>query len=309
MGISTWVSRAWSALHEASPTAGGAVMGTAILSTALRDERRAVASAVLLGLALAGWAVLAAVMGTRIVRDRPRARAETVLPSALTGVAATAVLGTRLEQAGDAWAGWIALALAAAVWLALVARVLAHWRRPTDGGSFLLVVATESLAVLLAVLGGEVAAVAALVLAVAGLAAYAWVLRDFDSGQVGRGAGDHWVAGGALAIAALAGAEIARSGALASAGIADASVVVFALALAWLPLLVAGELLRPRPGFDVRRWATAFPLGMYAAAGYAVGAVDNSTWPRTFAAVWVWVAAAVWVLVAAAAGFAAVRTG
>src|SRR5262249_48215931 len=52
---------------------------------------------------------------------------------------------------------------------------------------------------------------AATVLFLAGLAAYAVIVWRFDFGSVSVGAGDQWVAGGALAIAALTGAKIAAA--------------------------------------------------------------------------------------------------
>jgi hypothetical protein len=63
--------------------------------------------------------------------------------------------------------------------------------------------------------------------------------------------------------------------------------------MAWLPVLVAGEALPPRRGFDARRWSTVFPVGMYAAMSHAVGISG-------FARAWTWVAVAVWAVVALA---------
>ena len=71
------------------------------------------------------------------------------------------------------------------------------------------------------------------------------------------------------------------------------------VALAWLPILVAAEVLRPRLRFDARRWSTVFPLGMYAAMGQVVGHLAGRTWIVAFGRDWTWVAAAVWLLVAA----------
>ena len=93
------------------------------------------------------------------------------------------------------------LVIALALLLVLVPCVLARWRTPTVGLSFLLVVATESVAVLAARVGLVHEALVPLAL---GLAFYAFVLARFDLRQVLEGGGDHWIAGGALAIAALA---------------------------------------------------------------------------------------------------------
>ena len=54
--------------------------------------------------------------------------------------------------------------------------------------------------------------------------------------------------------------------------------------------LVTGEVLRPRLTYDVRRWATVFPLGMYAACSLATGQVTGITGIADFGQVWTWVA-------------------
>jgi hypothetical protein len=68
--------------------------------------------------------------------------------------------------------------------------------------------------------------------------------------------------------------------------------VLAAAALAWLPVLIAGELAAPRAGDPGKRWSTVFPVGMYAAMAFAVGLTG-------FARVWTWVALAVWALAVA----------
>ena len=45
--------------------------------------------------------------------------------------------------------------------------------------------------------------------------------------------------------------------------------------MAWLPVLIVGEVVRPRLSLDLRRWATAFPLGMYAACSFIAGKVTG----------------------------------
>lgn len=61
------------------------------------------------------------------------------------------------------------------------------------------------------------------------------------------------------------------------------SVVLWALAMAWLPVLLALEASHRRPGYDVRRWATGFPLGMYAACSFDVDAAAHLAGLATFA--------------------------
>jgi tellurite resistance protein TehA-like permease len=45
-----------------------------------------------------------------------------------------------------------------------------------------------------------------------------------------------------------------------------------------------------RLSYDVRRWATVFPLGMYAACSFAAGQVTGITGIADFGRVWTWVA-------------------
>jgi tellurite resistance protein TehA-like permease len=80
-------------------------------------------------------------------------------------------------------------------------------------------------------------------------------------------------------------------------------------AIVWLPVLVAAEVLRPRLGYDVRRWATVFPVGMYAACSFIVGDAADVALITDFARLWVWVAVLVWAVVAAAMIQPVVRVG
>ena len=273
------------------PAGSGAfVMGTGIVSVALALDGEEALSRLLLAFAVAGWLVsAAAALG--------RAR----VPASLTGVAGTAVLGARAALLGFGRAATVALALAVAMWLVLAPGLMRTPRERAVGTSFLVVVATESIAVLAALVSQveearwlAPVAVAPLVL---GLAAYPLVARRFDLREVASGHGDQWVAGGALAIAALACAEVggAATGAL-HTWLDHASFVVWALAVGWLPVLVAGELRGPRRGFDLRRWATVFPVGMYAVCSFLVARSDGVAPIATFARIWVWVALAVWLL-------------
>jgi hypothetical protein len=219
-------------------------------------------------------------------------RASSREPAALTWVAGTDVVGSRLSVLGWQHEAAVLLGVAVALWLVLVPRVLASWRTPTVGTSFLLVVATESTAVLAARLGlGR----EALVPFALGLAFYVFVLVRFDVRELVAGRGDHWIAGGALAIAALAAARCAQR----VAGLHTVTLAVWVAAAAWLPVLVVCELLRRGQAFHERRWSTVFPLGMYAVCSFAAGDVLHVRALPDFARVWVWVAAAAWALVAA----------
>ncbi|MER5712286.1 hypothetical protein AB0B13_19005 [Streptomyces sp. NPDC042898] len=69
----------------------------------------------------------------------------------------------------------------------------------------------------------------------------------FDVRQVVTGAGDQWIAGGALAISALTGSKFLAAG-VRSGGAATtlrgATLVLVALDLAWYAVLLCGEVAR-----------------------------------------------------------------
>jgi tellurite resistance protein TehA-like permease len=289
------------------PASGAVVMGTGIVSIALSLDNAETLSRILLVIDALAWVTLGALLVGRVLRDRPRVRQEGRSPAALTGVAGTAVLGTRLVVLGWDWAGIALLAIAIALWLTLLGPVLAHWVTPTVGVSLVLAVSTESLAVLSASLATAERAgwllYAALAPFVLGLLFYLFVISRFDLRQLVVGRGDHWITGGALAISTLAAGRITLGAhslhhltALAGA-LQTTSVILWALTIAWLPLLLAAELVKPRLGYDVRRWSTVFPVGMYAACSFAVGAAAHAPAIADFARVWVWAGVGLWLVV------------
>jgi hypothetical protein len=294
------------------PDAGAAVMASGIVSVAMRSVGRETLSWALLVLTGIAWAVLGAVFLHRVCLHRGRWRREAERASSLSAVAGTAVLGVRLTLLGWSWAGWTLFAIATTLCLILL-RALSNARvLPSSGAAFLLVVAPQSLAVLAACLADRLSsrwlALAALLPFAFGLGAYAVVLARFDFAELRTGGGDHWVSGGALAISTLACGELSQATATLPtlSGLHDplriASVVLWALTVAWLPALGGAEALWTRGRYEVRRWATVFPLGMYAVMSFTVGAVAGATWMVDLARVWAWVALAAWI--AAAVGTA-----
>jgi Voltage-dependent anion channel len=292
----------------AIPAASGAVvMGTGIVSIALLLDGHETLSGVLLVLAGVAWVTLGAILADRVLRDRERLRTESRVPAALTGVAGTGVLGTRLVLLGWDWAGIVLLVIALALWLALVPSVLRNWVVPTFGASFILTVSTESLALLAAVLAlGEHAhwlLDAALVPFVLGVAFYLFVLSRFEFRQLLVGRGDHWVSGGALAISTVAAGRITIAAAKLhmftghQALLEGIALGLWVATIAWLPVLLIAEVAKPRLHYDVRRWSTVFPFGMYAACSFIVGEAIKALGITEFAEIWVWVAVAVWLVV------------
>ena len=281
-------------------------MGTGIVSIALLLDHQRTLSTILLALDAVTWVVLAGLLPARALADRGRFRADARQPAALTGIAASAVLGTRLTLLGWDWAGAALLLVAVTTWLGLVPQVLGYWQVPTIGAPFILTVATESLALLgrrspsASVPTGCCTPPGAVIL---GLALYAFVLSRFQLRQISVGIGDHWVTGGALAISTVAAGRIAlasqHTGALSGAlgALKTIALVLWCLTMAWLPVLVAAEILRPRLCYNVRRSSTVFPVGMYAACSFVVGPLTHARGITDFGRVWVWVALAVWLVV------------
>ncbi|MEZ7004465.1 tellurite resistance/C4-dicarboxylate transporter family protein [Streptomyces sp. AD55] len=317
MASRTPALRAWWARRP--PAAGAAVMATGIVSVGLHLVGHESLSLAALALACAAWLALAAGFVVLLARDRAKWVRRAGTPGALTAVAATTVVGTRFALLGATPVAAALLALAALLWPVLLVLVVRRWGRRMPGAVFLGCVATEGLAVLGATLSATTStawpAHAALVPFWLGLALYAVALFRFDPREVARGAGDQWVAGGALAISALAGAKLltaARSGPYlwnddADTVLRHATVAVLVLDLAWYAVLLVSEVVWPRLRYDVRRWSTVFPLGMTAAATLSVAAAVSVPWLTHPGRALVWVAVAGWLAVATGA-VAAART-
>ena len=182
-------------LDAIPPASGAIVMASGIVSIDLYSDHQPVLSAILLWFAAGVWLLLAVILSVRLAYQRDRFAREAISPAAFTGVAGTAVLGTRLAIQDYHAAAAVLLAVSGVGWVLLLIPVLRHWKTPTAGTSFLLSVATEGLAVLGATLAVSYragwlvsAAVAALVL---GLACYAFTAARFDLRDLLTGRGDH----------------------------------------------------------------------------------------------------------------------
>jgi hypothetical protein len=289
------------------PASGAVVMGTGIVSIGLSLDGQETISRVMLVLDAVIWGALAVLLAARAARDHPRFRADVRTPAALSAVAGMAVLGSRFTMLSWGWAGVALLVVALVLWAALLVPVLTNWVTPSVGSSLLLAVSTESLAVLAAELATREPAhwllYASLAPFLLGLAFYGFVIRSFEIRQIAIGRGDHWITGGALAISTLAAGRITLTakGLHALSGITEAlkvvSLALWALAVAWLPVLLSAEALRPRLRYDVRRWSTVFPVGMYAACSFIVGTAVHAPGITDFARIWVWAGVAIWLFV------------
>ncbi|GAB2533916.1 MFS transporter [Nocardia heshunensis] len=292
--------------RELPPAMGAFVMATGILSVGLHLTGFEPLSRAALALAAVVWLALATDFVSRLLWTHTRWEGEADTPPALTAVAATTVLGTRIALLGWHFVATALLVIAAILWPVLVTLVIAHWKRRMPGAVFLVCVATEGLAVLGATLAragvGEWLMTAALVCFVLGILLYALAFTHFDLTQIWRGAGDQWVMTGALAISALAGSKLV--GWHWWAGSLDSILRIMSLALvgvnlAFYVILVVAEVVRFRPGYNVRRWATVFPLGMTAVAVLSTGAALDLGWARVLGRVLLAVAGVVWLLISA----------
>ncbi|MFF3909134.1 tellurite resistance/C4-dicarboxylate transporter family protein [Streptomyces sp. NPDC001848] len=303
--------RAWWAPRP--PATGAAVMATGVLSVGLHLTGAQVLSRIALILAGAAWLALAADIALQLLWDRAQWRARAGSPTALTVVPATTVLGSGVSALDGQALAEALLALAVVLWACLVPLTVPNWERRMPGAVFLGCVAAEGIAVLGALLAAAVGvawlAHAALVFFWLGLVFYLIGLGCFDFRQVVNGPGDHWIMAGGLAISALAGSQLmsaAHKGLYLwnnddSGVLRGVTVALLVLALACYAALAVGEVLRPRLHYDVRRWSTAFPMGMTALAALSVASSVGVPWLRGLGRVLLWIAVAAWFLVLAGA--------
>src|SRR5437764_2227698 len=99
-------------------------MGTGIVSVALSLAGAETLSRILLVIAAVTWGALVLSVAARARRDPERFRADACRPAALSWVAGTAVLGTRLVLLGWTAPGVVLLAGALVLWGVLIGPVL-----------------------------------------------------------------------------------------------------------------------------------------------------------------------------------------
>ncbi len=259
------------------------VMATGILAVGARLEGIAPLANVLLAIACLVWLALAGVLRLRSV-------------GSFAVVAGTAVIGADFLLAGQEQLALALWALATALWLAVACTI-----RMEAAGSLLTIVATESLAVLAAALdrqGDAPLRVPALALWALGLGLYPLIAGRVVHGSLrdARFEPTLWIVMGALAITTLAATELLLDhGALGSA----VALATWSAASAAIPFLVVSELHARRWGYEVARWSSVFPLGMYGVASRVLGRADGLDSLRTIGTVFFWIALAAWVVTAA----------
>ncbi|MCP2167473.1 tellurite resistance/C4-dicarboxylate transporter family protein [Goodfellowiella coeruleoviolacea] len=320
-----------STVRDLNPGAFAFVMGTGIVSTALRDDGAETASSWLLLIAAAGYVLLLGATGWRVLRWPGRVAEELRGPRAfavLTLVPATNVLASNAAAVGWRWPAAALLAFGVLGWLGLgyavpLGLVTAPDRRPAardfTGTWFLWVVAAQSVAVAAATvsawaLPGPLAALTTvcwglglvlyLLLAALGLARL--LVRPVLPGELVPA---YWVFMGAAAITVLAGTKVAAVAAAArllSPGLVlGLSVVLWSFCTWLVPLLVAlgywRHVRRRVPlRYETGLWSLVFPVGMYGVASHQLGRATGAGWLSALGGGEAWLALAVWVAVVVA---------
>ncbi len=324
------------------------VMATGIISIGAAQQELLGLAEVLYAIAAAAFVVLLVLLAVRLL-VYPRLVGEDLTShlkgfAFLTVVAGTNVLGGASIVVHGWWGlgrglWWAGIVLwAVLVYAALIPAVL-KGPKPglgdgINGTWFLLTVATESIAVLGALLlardGGDLLAFTCLAAFLLGIVLYLivmtmvflrWTFLELSPTEADPPA---WVAAGAVAITVLAGSNLllarTASARIDRLGPAIEMLVVLAWATAtfWFPLMIAigvwRHLIRRVPlRYHPSYWALVFPLGMYGAATFRMRAaigLDALEWVPKVAlalALVAWAAAFVGMLATGARGLAGRR--
>jgi tellurite resistance protein TehA-like permease len=320
------------ALADLPPASFALVMATGIVSIAARLQGWQTLPNVLSAFNVAAWIGLCVLTALRLARHRDRMlqdlRDHLRGPGFFTAVAGTAVLGSQFAIFEVSLGAALVLAAAAvALWFVLTyaifaALTLKEDKPPLDkginGGWLLAVVATQSLAVLAALLAGRLPQpwrlelnFFALSMWLWGGMLYTWMMSlIFYRYTFFRLAPDdltppYWINMGAMAISTLAGAQLIANAPDAPFLVALApflkgfTVLYWATGTWWIPmLLVLGVWRYVVKRFPVRYnalyWGAVFPLGMYSAATHRMAQVLQLDFLGGIAPVFLVVALAAW---------------
>jgi tellurite resistance protein TehA-like permease len=319
-------------LADLPPASFALVMATGIVSIAARLQGWQVLANALFALNVAAWAVLCVLTGVRLARHRERMlldlRDHLRGPGFFTVVAGTAVLGSQFAIFDVSLGAAFALAaLAAVLWFVLTYAVLAALTLKEDkpaldkginGGWLLAVVATQSLAVLGALLAGHLPQPWRMELNFFALSMWLWggmlytgmMALIFDRYTFFRLAADdltppYWINMGAMAISTLAGSQLIANAPDAPflqallPFLKGFTVLYWATGTWWIPmLLVLGVWRYVVKRFPLRYnalyWGAVFPLGMYSAATHQMSQALQLDFLGGVAPVFLVVALAAW---------------
>jgi tellurite resistance protein TehA-like permease len=319
------------------------VMATGIVSIAAFQQGFETLARGFLVVNAGAYVVLWALTLVRVARFPGRVRDDLAThqrgPGFLTIVAGTNVLGSSVALL-TSWTGlalglWVAglvLWLGITYWFLTAVTVRAE--KPTleagiGGAWLLLVVSTESIAALGALLAPSVGPSRSLLLVsivahlvglmlyvvVIGLIFYRWTFFSLSGEQVTP---PYWINMGALAITTLAGSNLvlaARSWEVVDRLVpflTGTTLLAWGFATWWIPLLLAigvwrHGVQRVPLRYDPQYWSLVFPLGMYAASTFRLQAALEVGLPSAVATTAFWVAVAAWLVTAAGLAMSARR--
>jgi tellurite resistance protein TehA-like permease len=305
------------------------VMATGIVSIGAQYLRVYALSVVLLWLACIAYACLVTLTVFRIFWFRREFADDLMDPrrgfGMFTFVAATDVLGTRLAVDGHyaaalallalGWLAWLVLGYVVP-WTAVLGRAVRPVLQSANGTWFIWVVASQSVAVLAAVLQPEIDFGRR---ELALLAVFSWSVGVFLYGAAGVLVAarillyplhpqdltpPYWVSMGATAITVVAGARIVQMADApmvhATRGLIAGSSVLFWAFGTWLiaPLVAAGvwrHLVHRIPlRYEATLWSVVFPLGMYGVGSLYLGQADQLPMVAGIGYVEMWIALAAW---------------
>ncbi|HEX7117950.1 MAG TPA: tellurite resistance/C4-dicarboxylate transporter family protein [Longimicrobiales bacterium] len=299
---------------ELPPASFSMVMATGIVSTTADLLGMRSVAWPLFGINVLAYIILVGLTAMRLMRFRERAaadlRSHSRAPGFLTAVAGTCILGTEFvllarwpEVAVGLWALGIVLWLGLIYAFFTLMTILPEKPRLDEGMSgawMLIVVSTQSVAVLGILLAGEppVPAPAALGFALGlfllgcmfyillfSLILYRFLFFPFDPERL---APPYWINMGAVAITTLAGSLlVSRAEAWPFLRevlpfLAGLTLLFWATATWWIPLLLvlgAWRHVRRRIPlrYEAQFWSMVFPLGMYAVATFRL--IEALRWP------------------------------
>lgn len=325
-------ARALADLPELSPASFAMIMATGIISIAMDQLGMHRAAMALLGLNLFAWIVLWALTLLRLARH-PRRFAQDLVdhmrgPGFFTTVAGSAVLGSQMVLlAGDFYFAMTLWGISIVLWLALTYTIFTAFtikeEKPTldkgiTGGWLLAVVATQSLAVLSALIAARFGQpwklelnFFALSMWLWGGMLYIWMMSlifyryTFFHFSPGDLAPPYWINMGAMAISTLAGARLIDNAPDAPylhsllPFLKGFTVFYWATGTWWIPILLVLGVWRyvyKRFPFeyDPLYWGAVFPLGMYAACTHEMSRVMGLDFLAWLAPLFLWVAIAAW---------------
>ena len=299
----------WLNPADLSPASFGIAMATGILSLGAHMFGLTLLSRALFGLNLIVLATLSVLTAWRLWRHPRRCFADLVDhrrgPGYFTTVAGCAIVGSECLLIGGAPQAALALfGISSGLWLLLTYAIFAAFTIKADkptladgigGGWLLAVVATQSLAVLAALLAPTVGPPArsalnffALAMWLAAGSLYTWIVSlifyryTFFPLRPSDLTPPYWINMGAMAISTLAGALLVlHAGDAPLLGallpfLKGFTLLYWACGTWWIPLLlVLGTwryLFARHPlRYDPQYWSVVFPLGMYAVATHEMG--------------------------------------